>query len=98
MYRDMGSVAADEEAEPAATPHRSHRVVDERGEWYARRNRLPGPLQGPARESRADARIRQRPAASDRIRVHRQRLGPDARQGDPHVAAWNPDGPNRRHR
>ena len=44
MRRDVGSAAADEEAEPAAAPHGARRAVDQRGERHARRPRLPRSL------------------------------------------------------
>ena len=73
VRRDVGSAAADEEAQPAPAPHGARRALHQRGERPRRRTRLPRAPSRAARQPRDDARVRQRRLPADGLRVHRQR-------------------------
>ena len=75
MRGDLGSAAADEETESASAADGPGRALDERRERASRRDRLSGPLPGPAGQPRPDAGIGLGRLQADRFRFQRQRRG-----------------------
>ena len=83
---DVGSAAADEEAEPAAAAHGARRAVHQRGERRPRRPGLSRSAPRRARQARDDAGVGRRRVPAARLRLHRQRRGARHGEGDCHAA------------
>ena len=86
LHRDVGSGAADEEAEHPAEAHGARGAVHQRRERPARRQRLSRCARRRSGESRVRARVRLRRVRAGAPRLHRIRCREKDGGGDRHAA------------